>query len=102
MGPAQELVRIAKKLDKMVARKSTVRPPSPGGLCTRVCKCARVCVFTCMCVFTYVCVWMVQGGLGKEGFGLHPKLLLLTAPGGLSTHGCPQHPGVLPVPPPAL
>lgn len=25
MGPAEELVRIAKKLDKMVARKSTVR-----------------------------------------------------------------------------
>uniref|UniRef100_A0A8B9QC93 Transcription elongation factor n=1 Tax=Apteryx owenii TaxID=8824 RepID=A0A8B9QC93_APTOW len=32
MGPAEELVRIAKKLDKMVARKSTVRRPEPAGL----------------------------------------------------------------------
>ncbi|XP_035757193.1 transcription elongation factor A protein 3 [Egretta garzetta] len=38
MGPAEELVRIAKKLDKMVARKNTVRRLSLSG---QACKFAR-------------------------------------------------------------
>lgn len=49
MGPAEELVRIAKKLDKMVAGKSTVRWPSSPG---------RVCVYLHTCVFIYTRVYL--------------------------------------------
>lgn len=72
MGPAEELVRIAKKLDKMVARKSTVKEPSSSGhvhIFTHICICTcaylHTCLFTCM----FECCWVAweRGG----GFAFH-------------------------------
>lgn len=74
MGPTEELVRIAKKLDKMVARKNTVRRLSLSG---QACKFARVCMLACMCIFacvqiyTHACfdvaVWLGTEEGGKGG-----------------------------------
>lgn len=74
MGPAEELVRIAKKLDKMVARKSTVRWPSSSGhvrIFTHIRSCT--CAYLHTCLFTHVLVYkhvsLLLRGLGKRRVG---------------------------------